>query len=83
MLLHAKRLGEHSFSLVMMSLMYLDASDAKTPKNACLQANGSNRAVSERLGEFSAFFAQNGLGTLLFTCYDGFDVIGGFAEENI
>ena len=47
MLFPAKWVGERSFSLVMMSLMYLDGSDTKTSKNPRLHANGSNRAVSE------------------------------------
>ena len=33
-LCHAKQLGERSFSLVMMSLMYLDGFHVKTSKNA-------------------------------------------------
>ena len=35
-LLHAKRLGERSFSLLMMGLMYLDRSHVKTSKNPCV-----------------------------------------------
>ena len=48
-LFRAKRLGERSFPLMMMSLMYLDGSHVKTSKNARLHTNGSNRAVSRLL----------------------------------
>ena len=48
-----------------------------------LHANGSNRAVSERLGQFSALLQKTTRGALFFTCYDLFDVIGWFPRENI
>ena len=49
----------------------------------CLPANSSNLAVSERLGEFSAFSRKMLWGALFFTCYDEFDVLGCFPRENI
>ena len=77
----AKRLEKRSFSLVMMCLMYLDGSDVKPPKNARLEANGSNRAVSKHFGEFSALSHKTCRGALFFTCYDVFDVIEWFPRE--
>ena len=49
----------------------------------CLHANGSNRALSERLGQFSALLQKTVRGALSFTCYDLFDVIGLFSRKNI
>ena len=46
-LIRAKRVGERSFSLVLMCLMKLDGSNAETSKNASPHANGSNRAHLE------------------------------------
>ena len=41
----------------------------------CLHANGSNRPVSERLGQLSALSHKIARGALFFTCYDEFDVL--------
>ena len=46
-------------------------------------ANGSNRVVSVRLGQFSALLQKTAWGAVFFTCFDLFDVIGWFASENI
>ena len=53
-----------------------------TQESTHLHANGSNQAVSERLGEFSALLHKTCQGALFFTCYDVFDVVKWFAREN-
>ena len=48
-----------------------------------LHSNGSNRAVSERLGEFIALSRKTARGVLFFSCYDLFDVNEWFPHKNI
>ena len=86
-LFRSKRPGDRSFSLVAMCLLYPNGSGAKTFKNVSFAADWSNGALQEHLGTRFGYLCvvsvKTTRGSLLFTCYDVFDVTGWFRCENL
>ena len=60
-LFHAKRLGEPSFSLVMMTLMYLDGSHAKTSRNSRVYMRTAQTGLFWRVWVNSVLFHEKRL----------------------